>query len=358
MEQAAAVSETEATAAAEAMTDEQLRQWAERRRRELDIVTTDGNLPTPPPPKSSNANEISDFFKGAAPAAIPAAASAATAFLPFQRTARSHIEPDAVTCPDCDTACSWRCVMPAIETAGMLAVFERAECLCEVRHREQREAQTASEDAARREAERYSRIVRNKKNSGIVGQMVRLTFDTFDAGRSPSMADAAAQLRAWAEGFKAGETLRGFTLSSPRYGCGKSHLAVATARVLLERGYSVRVTTMAELLSAIRSEFGGGNRGAVGRTMEQAQSADVLLIDDFGVERIASDERGDWTREQIFTLMDTRCRYGKPVLVTTNLSLRGIEERIGGDHGGRIASRLMQLATWLDVDGPDGRVTT
>lgn len=44
------------------------------------------------------------------------------------------------------------------------------------------------------------------------------------------------------------------------------------------------------------------------------------MIDDLGVERDTS-----YSVEQVYNVVDTRARSGKPVIITTNLSLKDLE---------------------------------
>ncbi len=308
------------------------------RRREEMAAREAENPPTQPPPRLSSRSESKN---GRPPRYLLLTAHEPT--------------PEPFICAICGQ------VLPYVADNGRRDTvlphsFSRERCLCELREDEQQDAEIAKRRAEEAEAERRRYIMEIKRESGIdpVPAILNLRFDTFDMSRSKSMAKAADSLKAWAEGFVADETVRGFTLSSARFGCGKTHLAYATARVLLDRGIPTFITTMGELLASMREEFQSGH---VGSRLKKASGVRVLIIDDFGTERIAPGEKGDWVREQIYTLFDKRSRYNRPVIVTTNLDLSEIENRIGGDHGGRVASRLMQLAEWLDVDGPDGRLT-
>lgn len=262
--------------------------------------------------------------------------------------------PGPFVCPDCGTSLSYVPLSQSGETESRVGGYwQRPECPCEQAARETREAELRGIYAARQEQARRLRIADNKRQSGIVGIQVEQRFSSFDSSRSLLMADAAARLGTWANAFTIGETRRGITLASADYGCGKSHLMTAACHVLLNRGVSVLVASMAELLDEMRRDF---DRRQAGATLTRACAVDVLAIDDLGAERIADGERGDWVREQMFTIFDKRSKFARPLLVTTNLTALEIEARIGGDHGGRIVSRLMQLSDWLSVGGPDGRL--
>jgi len=67
------------------------------------------------------------------------------------------------------------------------------------------------------------------------------------------------------------------------------------------------------------------------RVIEVCYGADVLLLDDLGLEKPS-----DWVVEQLTSLIDERWRNNRLLAVGTNESHITIEERLGP----RIASRL------------------
>lgn len=211
-------------------------------------------------------------------------------------------------------------------------------------------------DAMISEQKRLIRMDKAEKalrKSGITPQQSESwTFETFDPLRHPSAHHAFVMLSKWAKDFQPGKTKKGFVIQSSEYGVGKTHLAVATAQELMRNGHSVCFSSMVNILKAIRQEFSGRSE-EIGTMMQFAVSCDVLVVDDLGAERIAEGEKGDWTREQLFSIFDDR--FGKPIIVTTNLRPDEIAKQIGGTHGGRIVSRLSAMADWLSVTGPDGR---
>ena len=70
--------------------------------------------------------------------------------------------------------------------------------------------------------------------------------------------------------------------------------------------------------------------------MEVCYGADVLLLDDLGLEKPS-----DWVREQITSLVDERWRNNRLLVVGTNESHTTIEERLGP----RISSRLFDRSS-------------
>jgi DNA replication protein DnaC len=76
---------------------------------------------------------------------------------------------------------------------------------------------------------------------------------------------------------------------------------------------------------------------------------DLLVIDDFGVERGT-----EYSLERAYEVIDTRVRSGKPLIITTNLSVADVinEEAIGRR---RIYDRILEGCVPLTVTGSSFR---
>lgn len=92
-------------------------------------------------------------------------------------------------------------------------------------------------------------------------------------------------------------------------GMGKSYAAYCIANALIDRGIFVLATSLPKLLSSIQSNF--GDQSEVLRDIEEAE---LVVIDDLGVERT-----GSFGQEKVFEVIDTRTKSGRPLIVTTNL---------------------------------------
>ena len=121
-------------------------------------------------------------------------------------------------------------------------------------------------------------------------------------------------------------------------GIGKTHLAGALINSLLEKyavdkGYDVLWRRNTDLLLELQETFGGvgDTRGVINRF----KRAGLLVIDDFGAERIS-----DWSVSAIYSILAERIDEMRPTIVTSNLNLDEIDE-----FEPRIASRLAEFAT-------------
>lgn len=93
------------------------------------------------------------------------------------------------------------------------------------------------------------------------------------------------------------------------------------------------------LLNDLRKNFGG-------RTLEECLTRQFLFLDDLGAEYST-----DFTKEHIFTILDTRAVKKLPTFITSNLTLEEIKSR----YGERISSRIKQLCVIIKLQGKDKR---
>ncbi len=99
-------------------------------------------------------------------------------------------------------------------------------------------------------------------------------------------------------------------------GTGKSFFAGCIANALFDRDVPVLMTNFPSILNRLTGVF------AENRTAFIASLDDYSLhaIDDLGVERTTR-----YAMEQMFTVIDSRYRSKKPLIVTTNLKLEEIK---------------------------------
>ena len=107
-------------------------------------------------------------------------------------------------------------------------------------------------------------------------------------------------------------------------GCGKSHLVSAVANKVREAGYSVLFERAPKLLMRLRSAYNSKSRVCELELFEALGRVDLLVIDDLGAEK-----RTDWSEQTIYTVIDERYASGRATLITTNLSLEELEEKVG-----------------------------
>ena len=100
-------------------------------------------------------------------------------------------------------------------------------------------------------------------------------------------------------------------------GSGKTYLAACIANALLESGKRVMMTNLTSLISNVNADFGADRD----YWMSRISRVDLLVLDDFGVERTT-----EYAIEQSYEIVNTRYKSGKPMVITTNLTLQEMQQ--------------------------------
>ncbi len=126
-------------------------------------------------------------------------------------------------------------------------------------------------------------------------------------------------------------------------GLGKTHLSLAIANVVVEKGFEVIYGSAQNLLSSLeREKFGGGS----GEREKELLDCDLLIIDDLG-----SEFSTQFTVACIYNIINTRINLGKPVIISTNLTGEELEAK----YTQRITSRIIGSYVSLLFIGKDIR---
>lgn len=129
----------------------------------------------------------------------------------------------------------------------------------------------------------------------------------------------------------------------------KTHLASATARLLVMQGRGVRFSAMWKVLDEIKAGFRDGYD-----PLPKYQSVGVLVLDDLGKESPT-----DFALERLFALVDERYARMLPTCITTQYVPGRLIERLSKngdlDTAKAIVSRLRQGCRKVELDGGDRR---
>ena len=128
-------------------------------------------------------------------------------------------------------------------------------------------------------------------------------------------------------------------------GTGKTHAAYAIALLARANRNSVRVENATELFYKIRRGFDSTENPF--DVTELASDTGVLVIDDFGVEKLS-----DWVVETFYLIINSRYEQMLPTIFTSNYSLGEIAER----YGDRIPSRIAEMCNVVELSGEDKRL--
>lgn len=165
------------------------------------------------------------------------------------------------------------------------------------------------------------------------------TFENDDR-KNPTVSDAA---RRYAERFA--DMRRdnvGLLLYGP-VGTGKSFFATCIANRLIDQGIPVKMTNFARIINSMQ-DFEGRQK-----YIRELNSYPLLIIDDLGVER-----ESEYMQEQVYNIIDARYTAGRPLIVTTNISLEEIKNP-KNEQRQRIYDRILEICHPIKVDGTSRR---
>ncbi|MBR5409681.1 MAG: ATP-binding protein [Clostridia bacterium] len=133
-------------------------------------------------------------------------------------------------------------------------------------------------------------------------------------------------------------------LSGPT-GLGKTHLSLAIAGEVIRKGYTVLYNSAQNLFAELNREYFGKPEDR-GQYESLVLGCDLLVIDDLGVEFSSA-----FSRAELYNIINTRLNTRRPTIISSNLTLKGIEEA----YSQRISSRLIGDYLQLQFIGADVR---
>lgn len=129
-------------------------------------------------------------------------------------------------------------------------------------------------------------------------------------------------------------------------GLGKTHLSLAIARAAIEKGFGVVYGTAQSFAAAMEKER-FERQDPENLTDSQLLSCDLLILDDLGTEFPSQ-----YGNAALYNLINARMLAEKPTIISTNLSMKELEQR----YGERFASRIAGYYGKLEFLGSDVRV--
>jgi len=208
-------------------------------------------------------------------------------------------------------------------------------CLCRCRT-EKRDLKEEEYHLQAKEAE-----IQQMKSDGLPdAALQRCTFAN-DLGYQPE----SAKLRAYVEQFPAMRKRGAGLLLWGDVGTGKTFLAACVANALLDQGIPVRMPVTGELLNKLMGIY-PSERNAF---LKSLNACSLLILDDLGMEHSS-----EFAMTQLFNIVDGRYRTGKPLIVTTNLTLQELKNPPDLAHR-RIYDRLLEMCTPIRINGQNVR---
>ncbi len=187
-------------------------------------------------------------------------------------------------------------------------------------------------------------------DANIPKRYLHCTLENF-AAYNETLEKAVAQATRIVEAFPS--VTRGLLLEG-QPGVGKTHLAVAVLKQIIERSgarglfYDTR-----DLLRVIRSTYDPSIRTTELEILRPVMQADLLVLDDLGAEKTS-----EWVEETMNLIVNTRYNERRLTIFTSNYidipeddDPNSLLFRIG--H--RMRSRLHEMCEFLVLDGADYR---
>ena len=145
-----------------------------------------------------------------------------------------------------------------------------------------------------------------------------------------------------------------FSLKSPSLlfmgatGLGKTHISLAIANVVINRGFHVVYGAAQNILGDLEDLRFGRVQNPRYR-QEALLDADLLIIDDLGAERST-----EFALEKVYNIVDSRYRARLPMILTTNLDLAAMKNVVDIRYS-RIYDRIFEVCYPVKFTGSSFR---
>ena len=225
-----------------------------------------------------------------------------------------YIEDGLIFCGQCHTAKQARIPIPGGDVVTV-------SCLCQ--------CATAARNAElkqRRKQEEFDRVQR-LRTDGITSKQYRTARFADDDGTNPAM----KVLRNYAESWEQMRDGNNGLFLYGAVGTGKTFGAACVANALIEQLVPVYMGTFATVLNGLGETF--EKNTLISKIMQYP----LLILDDFGAER-----NTEYALEQLFNVIDARYQAGKPLILTSNLSLADLKNPADNAHR-RVYDRVLEM---------------
>lgn len=135
-------------------------------------------------------------------------------------------------------------------------------------------------------------------------------------------------------------------LMSGETGLGKTHLSLAIAGEVIQKGFGVVYGSAQNLFGDVEKEHFGRSDEPDGTTEKMMLECDLLILDDLGAEFITN-----FSVATLNNVINTRILASRPTIISTNLKVTELD----GKYSRRITSRILGEYQVLAFEGRDIR---
>ena len=203
----------------------------------------------------------------------------------------------------------------------------------------------------------YRKLIRDVARDalGANSPLKKCTFDSFRIDRYPDVTDSVIGInqrehmkntyeycKDYAENFTTDS--QGLFMYG-KTGLGKTHLSLAIANEVINRGYDVYYGSVQSIMDKLEAEH-FGRLPREDSIKDDILDCDLLIIDDLGAEFATQ-----FTNAELYNILNSRMLSSLPTIISTNLDMKDIADK----YSQRVASRIMGTMTGLYFCGKDIR---
>lgn len=226
------------------------------------------------------------------------------------------------------------CNTPKQKEITVLGKVRRPYCLCKC------EEQKRDEEETEQERIKLAKRAEELRRSGFPDkEMHEWTFANDDMENEQLTKAMKRYVENFPELKKQGKGL----LLYGNVGRGKTYAACEVANALIDKGYSVMVTNFSRILNTLQGTFEKQDY------LDKLNGYSLLVIDDLGIERGT-----EFSKEQVYNVIDSRYRAGKPMIITTNLSIEQIKNPADIEDR-RVYDRILERCFPIEFTGQNKR---
>lgn len=203
----------------------------------------------------------------------------------------------------------------------------------------------------------YRKLIKDvaREQLGAASPVKSCTFDSFRVDMYPAVTDSVTGVnqrehmkntyeycKAYAQNFT--PEAQGLFMYG-KTGLGKTHLSLAIANVVIDRGYDVYYGSVQTIMDKLEAEH-FGRLPKEDSIKDDILNCDLLIIDDLGTEFSTQ-----YTNAELYNVINTRILSSLPTIISTNLEISEIADR----YTQRVASRIIGSSVAVYFCGKDIR---